>query len=378
MRFRTLGSSTIRPSELQYVLATLLATRVGLIVVGLLAMEILPLGPRRLDYLPDLPWLSIWAQWDAEHYISIAVPGYTYAPGRFTNLPFFPLYPWLIRLVAAPFGPLDERGAALAGLFITNVALFVGLIYLVALVARDLSVGAARRAVLYALVFPTTLFLSSVYAESLFLATAVATFYHARKGEWYRAGLAGGLAALTRPFGFLLLAPLAVEMLRQRPRVRTLPSLALVPAGLAVYFGFLWWQFGDPFVYFRAGQIWGRGFHWPWETLLGYLNGPLVLFDWPYSWLDLISTGAMVALVLIGWRRLPPSYSAYATVGVLFAMSTGVAWFSASRHALALFPVIVVLAVLGEWRPFRWAWPILSIVLAVAFMARVAVGYWLA
>ena len=58
-------------------------------------------------------------------------------------------------------------------------------------------------------------------------------------------------------------------------------------------------------------------------------------------------------------------------------MSTGVAWFSASRHALALFPLIVVLAVLGwRYRALNWTWLALSIFLAVAFMMREAVGYW--
>ena len=361
------------------ILAGLLVTRVALTVVALIAVAILHGPNRHLDLLPAFRWLEPWAQWDSEHYIAIAVHGYTFDPSTLSNVIFFPLYPWLIRLVALPFGPLDEQGAALTGLLISNVALFVALIYLAALVTRDLSLSIARRTVLYVLIFPTTLFLSSVYAESLFLATAAASLYHARKGEWYRSGLAGGLAALTRPFGFLLVVPMAIEMYRQRPPLRALPSIALVPAGLGVFFGYLWAQFGDPFLYFRAGTAWGRGFHLPWDTLLAYLRGPLVAFDWPYAWLDLLAMIAMVVILVVGWRRVPLSYSAYVAVGLLFALSTGVAWFSASRHALALFPVIIMLAVFGERsRVFNWVWVFFSTALAVAFMARVAVGYWVA
>ena len=321
----------------------------------------------------------MWAQWDAEHYVSIAVNGYESPQAPFSNVSFFPLYSWLMRLVALPFGPVTEQSASLAGLVISGVSLFVALVYLVALVTRDLDASTAQRTVLYVLVFPTTLFLSSVYAESLFLATAVACIYHARRGEWYRAGLAGGLGALTRPFGVLLAIPMLVELVRQRAPARAWPAILLVPAGLAVFIGFLWWQFGDPLAYLVAGRGWGRGFHLPWDTLMGYIRGPIVAFDWPYSWLDLISMVLMVVVVIAGWRVLPRSYSAYAVAAIALALCTGTAWFSASRHALAVFPIIVTLAVLGgRNRAFHVGWLVLSVVLALAFMAREAVGYWVA
>jgi diacylglycerol kinase len=86
----------------------------------------------------------------------------------------------------------------------------------------------------------------------------------------------------------------------------------------------------------------------------------------------------MVTILIVGWRRVPLSYAAYTAAGLLFALSSGIAWFSASRHALALFPVIIILASFGERRAFNWVWLALSIALAVGFMARVAVGYWVA
>jgi hypothetical protein len=357
----------------------LVGTRLLLTIVGFAGVALLGEGPRRLGLAPDFPWLELWAQWDSEHYLRIATEGYSYAPGTFSNIPFFPLYPFLIRLVMLAVGRVDSQTGALAGFLIANAALFVALLYLAALAARDLSLSAARRTVVYVLVFPMTLFLSAVYAESLFLATGAASVYHARRGEWYRSGLTGGLAALTRPYGFLLLIPIALEMVRQRPKLRFFPSIALVPAGLITYLAYLWWQFGTPFIYFEANAQWGRGLNNPVSTLLNYIRGPLVLYDWPYAWLDLVSMVVMVALVVVGWRLIPRSYWTYAAVGVLFALTSGIAWFSASRHALALFPMIIILAVLGERsRAFGWGWLVLSAVLAVAFMARFAAGYWVA
>lgn len=364
-------------SEWLYDLALLAGTRAALFAAGLIALQLLPIGPRHLDLLPHLPALDMWAQWDAQHYVNIAVRGYDPPTAPESNIAFFPLYPLLIRIVLLAVGRVDVQTGAFVGLVISNVALFGALLYLSALVARDFSLSLARRVVLYVLVFPTTLFLSSVYAEPLFLVTAVASLYHARAGEWGRSGVAGALAALTRPFGVLLFIPIAVELYRQRARLRSWLALIGPPAGLAVFVGYLWWLFDDPLAYFHAGTSWGRGVHAPWDVLLGYIHGPLQGFDWTYSWLDLISMIAMIAVLIAGIRLVPASYSSYSAAGLIFAMSTGVAWFSASRHALALFPLIVVVAVIG-WR-YKWfnrGWLAVSIVIAVGFMVREAVGYW--
>lgn len=363
--------------EWLYDLALLIGTRLALMAIGVVAIALLPIGPRHLDLMPHLPALDMWAQWDAQHYVNIAVRGYDPPTAPESNIAFFPLYPLLIRLVLMAVGRVDTQTGAFVGLVISNVALFFSLLYLSALIARDFSISLARRVVLYVLVFPTTLFLSSVYAEPVFLAAAVASLYHARAGEWGRSGVAGALAALTRPFGVLLLFPIAVELYRQHARPRSWLALIGPPLGLALFIGYLWWLFGDPLAYFHAGTTWGRGLHAPWDVLIGYINGPLQAFDWTYSWLDLVSIIAMVAIVIVGIKLVPASYSSYSAAGLVFAMSTGVAWFSASRHALALFPIIVVLALLGwRYKAFNWAWLAFSIFIAVAFMVREAVGYW--
>jgi Gpi18-like mannosyltransferase len=346
-------------------------------LVGLITVRLLPLNWRHLELLPGLPAFDMWAQWDAEHYVEVAVSGYSLPENAPSNTAFFPLYPLLIRAVLVVVGRVDEPTATLVGLVIANLALFGALIYLSALVARDFELSTARKSVLYVLVFPTTLFLSSVYAEPLFLLLAVATIYHARGGEWYRAGAFGLLAALTRPYGILLAIPIAIELWRQRAAVRMWLAAAGPPVGLAMYVGYVGWLFNNPLAYFEAGRAWGRGFYFPLEVALRYLQRPMQLFDWPFALIDFVSMILMVVLAVVAWRTLPASYAAYATAGVLFAMSSGYAWYSAARHSLALFPLILVLAVLGQRsRPFDYAWLTVSIFLALAFMARTAVGHW--
>jgi len=366
-----------RLPDWQFVLVALVATRAVLIAVGLVASSAVMRGATFLDLVPSMPWLSSWVQFDAEYYVEIAVDGYSHQADGFSNTAFFPLYPLLARSGAMLLGRVDTSTVALAGFVVANAATFVALVYLAALVRRDFNGATARRAVVYMLVLPTTVFLSAVYAEAVFLAGAVGSLYHARRGEWYRAGVAGGLAALARPFGIVLLVPLVIEMLRQRPSRRALPALALVPAGTVAFFGYLWWQLGDPLLYLRANALWGRGIAWPWTVLLEYLNQPLIVFGWYHSWVDLAFVVAMAVLAVLAWRRLPDSYSAFAAAGLLFTLSSTV-WISTPRHALALFPLTILLAVHGERRWLNVAWLVISAALAVGLAARFFTGNWVA
>lgn len=377
MRLPAVRLPTPDLTDWRSIVATVVATRVGLVAVGLAALATMPRGDSRFEYAPDAPWLSMWARWDSQYYRDIAVDGYSFDPTRLSNVAFFPLYPVLVRIGILLLGRTDDVSVTLVGILVSNLALVVALVYLVALVARDLGVTVARRAVLYLLVFPATFFLSAVYAESLFVATAVASLYHARKGEWYRAGLAGGLAALSRPFGILLMVPVAIEMARQRPALRSIPALALIPAGTAAFFGFLWWRFGDPLLYVRANLIFGRAMAPPWETAQDFIRGPLVLFGWTHGVVDLCFIVGMTILAVFAWRRLPRSYAAFATAGLLFSVSTDLP-VSTPRHALALFPLVILLAVWGERRWFHRAWLAVSVVVGVIFMARFATGNWVA
>ena len=59
----------------------------------------------------------------------------------------------------------------------------------------------ASRAVLYLAIFPFAVFLQAVYSEAVFLLFALAAFVLAERGRFLGAGVATGLAWLTRPLG---------------------------------------------------------------------------------------------------------------------------------------------------------------------------------
>ncbi|MBV8073784.1 MAG: glycosyltransferase family 39 protein, partial [Candidatus Eremiobacteraeota bacterium] len=250
------------------VAVTFLVSRVAIIVIAELAAVVIAQRPGLHVATSANPALAVWGRWDAVHYIEIAVGGY-YG----TDMAFFPLYPALIALVSKLTG-----NHLLAGLIISNAAFFFGLLFFYKLVEHQYNRTVAQRAVFYISIFPTAIYFSAAYTESLFFALTVASFYYIREHKWLAAGILGYFAALTRVEGVLLAVPMAIEWLGspaaksalQYPldnALRPLAGIALIPLGLATYMGYLWVLRGDP-LYFSHVQVnWNRHLAPPWQSV---------------------------------------------------------------------------------------------------------------
>jgi hypothetical protein len=261
------------------ILVPFAATRLMLAIVGCVAVISLPDVPLpaaawelneagdRADIVTRLspttyPMHNIWIRWDAAWYHDIAKNGYSFQPGEQSNTAFFPMYPLLMKAVY----PLLPRGRDVgwfrAGFIVSNAALLVGLFYLFLLVRIDFDHRTAARTVLYLLVFPTTLFLSAVYSESVFLAVSVAAFYHARRSQWLLAALFAAAATITRSAGILLAAPLLLEYLAQRRfewrEIRPdIAVLLLIPVPLLLHMLYLKQRVGNVMAISDAQAAWG-------------------------------------------------------------------------------------------------------------------------
>lgn len=170
-------------------------------------------------------------RWDSIHYLAIAEHGYAAAG----NAPFFPLYPLLIRALGYLLG-----SDPLAGIAISTVSFAVALVLLHRLTELELGHRAADVTVLLVALAPLSFFFTAVYTESLFLALSIGAVYAARRERWALAATLGGLAAVTRVTGVLLVLPLAVMFLKEYRRPgRRLGWILLVPAALACFLGYL-------------------------------------------------------------------------------------------------------------------------------------------
>ncbi len=351
------------------------ATRLAIIVIAELAAVII--GQRAGTHVQESTHLllAVWGRWDAVHYLDIATLGY-----QGTDMAFFPLYPFLIRIVGSLAG-----NHLIAGLLISNASFFFGLLYLYKLLEHEYDRAVARRAIFYVSIFPTAVYFTAVYTESLFFMLTVASFYYMRSRQWWMAGIFGFFAALTRVEGVLLLVPFVIEWLTQarplRPRaVYDLVAGALIPLGLAVYMAYLWVLRADP-LYFSHVQIhWNRHLAPPWvslanafERLVHATSGQLAA----NQSLEIAFTLLMIAVLLAGLHSLRPSYIAYMALSILVPMSTS-NLMSMPRFALVLFPMFAILARWGDRPWFNNVILAFSLPLLGLFTVLFADWYWVA
>lgn len=358
-------------SAARSVLAPFLLTRALTAFIALAAVALFPTPTSCPDVChPSAnPLLDAATRWDAKAYVDIAHEGYGKVPA---NNAYFPLYPFLMRLLATVLGGSDDA-YLVAGVLISNIALLIALAYLARLVAIDHEATAGPRAALYLLVFPTSVFLSVVYPESLLIALSIGAVYHARRGDWLPAAVLGVLAALTRPFiGAAVAIPIAIEAFQRAGPRAALASAA--PAGVALFawLGVLWRITGDPKAILTAEANWGVGPSLPLEAITDLFD-PKV-YGFPYIVLG--STLLMAVLVLLSWRLLRPSLAAYGTVVLLISVATG-SLTSSPRYYLAIFPAFIVLALVARgW--LGGAYIVTGVLIGTIYTAMYALWYWVA
>ena len=304
-----------------------------------------------------------WRRWDVEYYEYIAERGYRQDDG---TLQFHPLYSWLGRIASVVFG-----GNITAGLLaVSSIAGLLFLFVFARLAEFDLSSDDSKRASTLFLHAPLAFILFAPYSEALFLLFSALLFLMARRGSWWIAGAAGGLAALTRQQGVFLALPLALELWewcgrdpsKLLARWRSCLSILLIPAGLLVWVVYRAALFGDVAFEFTKPRTWIYGllissdaskvvtdqrFDWPWNALAEAFRH----LDSTTTVVDLILGGMFIAIFVAGGRylwRLRKSYFFYAATILLvsFSYSTGFQpYMGLPRHCLLAFPLFLPVAV---------------------------------
>ena len=341
------------------VLWTFLGVRLLLFVLSAIGVGLIPLPldqptsvPGWPARLPDAGWESVFTateRQDALWYLRLATLGYAEGDG---SAAFFPLYPATIRTVALVpgIGPLG------AGLLVANAAAFGALLMLHALTRLELGRRAARRTVLFVMLFPTAFFLLAPYSESLFLLLSVSAFWFARRDRWGLAAVMGVSAALTRSVGVLLLLGLGAEALRQWraegrspvPRFAAAGSVILGPILYGTY-----WQlaFGNGWAPLDAQRAWQRqtsffvltiwqAIKWAWDFRTYYL-------------IDLLLVAFVVAGIVLAARHIGSPYTVYAAASILLPLTFPFPQrplLSMPRFVVVVFPAFWGFAVAAERR----------------------------
>ena len=276
--------------------------------------------------------------WDYNWYHAVA---YGYPPGRGgREYAFFPLWPELIRWSGSVPDVVAAGALAWAS---TGIAFF------------GVAAGTPRARLQTALAlacWPGSFALVLAYPDALALAAAAWAAVLAVRGRPLAAGLAGAVAALARPNGFLIALPLAWLARGKGPRA-WLGAAAPVAAALVVE-GYFWARSDRATAFFDAQKLWGRKGPARFGDWLDHLGG---LLERHGLVIGLLAIGAAAAIAL-AWRQFglwPTAVVAYAcAVALLLAATQSLEALVDSARAALILPLLLVLWRLDpRYRP--WA-----------------------
>jgi hypothetical protein len=312
-------------------------------------------------------WYHRLLRWDAGWYRQIAISGYDVSadPKVGASIAFYPLLPLTGRYVALITGlGVDE-----ALLVVGNLAGFVAAGLLAALVTGRFGPYVAIRSAAFMSLLPSSVFFSSAYTEALSLALVLSAFLALDRDRLWLAAIATGFATASRSVCTALVPIIMIHAAAVRPlppvrRALVVAGLGAVAAtGLVAFIAWQAWEYGDPLAFVKAQQAWSGATPLGTRLLRALLGRPL----WPIDYGSALFL-AYVALLVIGARRLPWTWTAYGALVLIIpyvSLATGKAGMtSMPRFVLMAFPAIVTLSLLLSGR--RW--------LATALLAASAIG----
>lgn len=372
------------------------ASRLFYLAAGGILAGIVPVGAFQ-ERTRDVPFrsLSLWSHWDGEHYVGLAIDGYLSGEGQVSPA-FFPMYSLLMRSSAELLGgPLTPAALSVLGVMVSMFALLFALYFVYGISLDGWGEPVARRTVLLLAFFPTAFFLNSVYTESLFLAFSAGAVWAARvRRDLLLAAVFVAFATATRNVGVFLLLPLAQEWLRDpRGYGGRGAYLALAPAGLVAYMGYLWWKFGEPLLFYTDQSRWGREATGPLASLGGAFTqafeevrrlvrsenlpgaGLGEIADYLASATDTVNLAFFIgaaALLAVGIMRLPWGLASYAALTAFLPAFFGTAQsplMGFPRYVIVVFPLFIVLGTLLKSRALLAVWLGFSVLLSLALTA---------
>ncbi len=378
--------------DLKKILLLFLTWRILLFLFLLFAVNSVPLaqedrflggGPINYKFSPEL---FSWANFDGEHYLSIAIFGY-----KGLEQAFFPVYPMIISFVSKPFSP-DLFSAFVsstaAGIIISQTSIILALIFLWKLLRLDFSKQISFLTLILLLFFPTSFYFASVYNESLFLLLAILSFYCARTNRWVLASIFGFIASATRIFGLLLFPALLIEAWQNKLSFRRMLVLFLIPLGLGVYMIYQYLTVGNALAFYNLQKIVGEqhqsGFTFLPQVYFRYIK-MLLTVDMTHPIYQTIVLEFIVGILffflpIYGYfKKIRVSYLVFALLGFLMPTIQG-SFSSVPRYVIVFFPSFLAAALWIENKPGVLKLIILISSLTILFIETTLFlrGYWVA
>jgi hypothetical protein len=302
-------------------------------------------NPEKWDAGPA--WYHRLLRWDAGWYASIVNNGYHEggAPTAHGSTAFYPLYP----LVSFALKSLLGIDSYLALLLVANLSSVVAVFVMTKFFADEMGDKTALLSIAFFFFFPSTLFLSAGYTESLCLVFILLSLSLLMREKFVLAAIAAGIALGARVTGIVMIPVILWEMWRCERLPHRLPRMAvcgaLATSGLLVYMVYLGIRFRHPLAFVDAQQAWHD------RTFLDRLISAVTLGPfWHFNWRN--GGGFLFFLTLTIWSfrclRFPiPLYALgslmlpYLTVGITDSMN---------RFIVMCFPAFMYLGIICKER----------------------------
>ena len=361
-------------------------------------------------YLND-PFLNEHVAWDSEFYLSIAALGYNDpavrgVPADFKwgfrqqpcipganadctalNYAFFPVYPWLTRVLALPlqlFQMTPIARATLAAVSISLLGALGAMLALYSMTRGSLGEEGGVRAAFYLLIFPSGFFLAQVYTEGLFIGLTFGALAFLRARKWGWAALLAALAAWTRPGGALLLLPMIMVWVNDKAWQGDWKSVlgrGLAALSPALSYG-LWSLTPLAEGFFLVEKLYFSRRLLAIDQSLAAWNQALMAFtmDNPqakfYCALEFAAVLLGFITCILLFKR-SPEISIFGLAMIVFAFTSGAAQ-GMVRYVLAAPPLFWVLADWGRRPAFDRVWSLASILLMGMQAMLFSFDFWVA
>jgi len=370
--------------SLGYIFKKFLIWRTLIFSMAVIAMFLLSIRPGFTSLTDNFGenLLLMWANFDGIQFLDMATNNRLPVGETALMSAYFPVYPWLV-------GVLDSiiHNPVVSGLVISNLAFFLSLIFLYKLLLLDYKEKISRLALFLLLIFPTSFFFGSVYAESVFLLLSVLAFYSARKKNFFLASIFAMIAGATALPGIFLWPAIIIEFYQasgssiKKMFNSGLIWLSLPPLGLVSYIRYLYMHSGSTVTLFSSQivkkvillhQIFYRYF-----AMIIQVDHTDPLFFTVL--LELIVGLCFLGLLIISIKKIKPSYWWYCFLSFMLPTITGT-FSGLPRSVVVLFPIFGFLAIiLDRIHPyFRYFYYLLSIIFLAIAISLFSRGYFIA
>lgn len=248
-------------------------------------------------------------KFDSGFYLKIANEGYPKINMTQSNSPttisFFPLYPILVRAMRWLH---TGRSDLINSLILSNVLLVFALFFIYKLCEnRGFNKTESYMVLILILCYPSSIFYSLPYTESLFLCLSAGTIYYSLKQDYLKASIFAALSAITRFPGFINITYIFFMMLsekelsdkptEQAKKISICMTISLIP--ITSYFSYMRYLTGDFLAPLHDVSNWGRALSLPFKSYVDYIIHPY--FFSSGAWNNGVISFAIATVVLIAF-----------------------------------------------------------------------------